>query len=251
MPYDFLILDLVFSIPALVILTIRRDLARVMGFCALASLPFAFTESWFYPTYWEPDFVFDLGAKLGFGIEDFLFVGVLAAFTSTAYAAVFRRIYVRQNNAYGRIADQARRSLILITAALVMAAICAFVHIPMIYGAVGIMVFIVWFVIWLRSDLRLPALWGGMLSLVIYLALCLVFAWLLPSIFDLTWHAERFSNWRILGVPLEELLYGFACGSLATVFYPFVTGKRFAPFGLTQNVDWEEVDSKKQDTDAR
>jgi hypothetical protein len=40
-----------------------------------------------------------------------------------------------------------------------------------------------------------------------------------------------FSNIRVIGIPLEELLYGFGAGVAATAFYPYTFHRRFTPPG--------------------
>jgi hypothetical protein len=79
LPYDFLVLSLLCWIPGFGAGFMRPDLRRAIVLSALCSLPFAFTEFLFYPEYWTPTFLFDLGDRLGFGIEDFLFVSAIAA----------------------------------------------------------------------------------------------------------------------------------------------------------------------------
>ena len=49
----------------------------------------------------------------------------------------------------------------------------------------------------------------------------------MPGLFKNIWHTEKFLNIFIAGVPLEELLYGFSSGFVATAFYPYVFGRRF------------------------
>ena len=83
--YDFLILSLLFLVPGAVIYALRQDLRPVIRVMMLCSIPFAFTEFLFYPDYWEPVFLFDLAARIGFGIEDVVFVCGLGAFTSTGF----------------------------------------------------------------------------------------------------------------------------------------------------------------------
>ena len=102
-----------------------------------------------------------------------------------------------------------------------------FAKIPMIYGSFFIMIGVTSVAFFWRRDLVVPALIGGGLSAGVYTALCLVFAWLVPQVFEMAWHTEKFLGIFILGVPLEEILYGFACGFAATAFYPFVFGRRF------------------------
>jgi hypothetical protein len=91
MKYHFLILCSLLLVPGAVIFAARHDLRRPILTMGACSLPFAFTEFLFYPTYWEPEFLFNLANKIGFGVEDFLFVFGLAAFSSTAYAFCFKR----------------------------------------------------------------------------------------------------------------------------------------------------------------
>jgi hypothetical protein len=221
--YSFLLLALLFLIPGLVILLLRPDLRRVAFRMALCSLPFALTESWFYPSYWEPRFVFDLADRIGFGIEDLLFVAGLGAFSSTAYAFFFKR-------GYGAVADLAGRRLhrgaSVFAAVGVLVAIIAALGIPMIYGSVAVMLGVSAFIGWRRRDLVRPMLLGGLCVTGVYSGLCGIYMGLLPDVFVHTWHIERFSNVFVLGIPLEEILYACAAGTAATAFYPYVFGLR-------------------------
>jgi hypothetical protein len=78
-----------------------------------------------------------------------------------------------------------------------------------------------------RPDLIAPALLGGCISAATYFLLCLAAAALMPGLFKNIWHTEKFLNIFIAGVPLEELLYGYSSGFVATAFYPYVFSRRF------------------------
>jgi hypothetical protein len=223
--YNFLLLSLLFLIPGAIIFVFRRDLRRVIGLMSICSLPFAFTESLFYPEYWEPVFLFDLADRIGFGVEDLLFVVGLGAFTSTAYAFVFRRRYQQIGPIEPR--SIALRGALVLGVTFVLVAAAALIGVAMIFGSFGIMLGVTGVICLIRRDLLLPSLLGGVSSLVVYTALCLAFGWLLPGVFDLSWHTERFLDIFWLGIPLEELMYGFASGVAATAFYPYVTNQRF------------------------
>ncbi len=227
MTYNFLVLALLFLLPGLVIAGWRSDLRRVMGLMALASIPFAFTEFLFYPSYWEPRFLFDLADRIGFGIEDLIFVMGLGAFTSTVYAAVFRQCYRPLEGSARRPALV--RALWVLAVAFALVALAALLGIAMIYGSVGIMLGVSAAMVVPRRDLIRPALLGGLSSTAVYGGLCLLFGWLIPGVFDLAWHTEKFLDVTLLGIPVEELLYGFGCGVAATVFYPYVWQQRFSP----------------------
>ncbi len=225
MKYDFLLLSGLMLIPGTVVFAFRADLRRVILTMGLCSLPFALTEFLFYPSYWEPVFLFDLARRIGFGIEDFLFVFGLAAFTSTGYPFFFRRVYVSIGETSFKLVSA--RIATLIGAALLLTAVLAILGVPIIWGCVLIMLGISAVVCLYRRDLILPSLLGGTISVVVYGTVCLILAAIVPDVFHLSWHAERFSNIYIFDIPLEELTYSGSAGITATVFYPFVFSMAF------------------------
>ncbi|WP_411822124.1 lycopene cyclase domain-containing protein [Leptospira sp. 'Mane'] len=196
-----------------------------MKILAICSIPFAFTEFLFYPTYWEPVFLFDMVDYIGFGIEDIMFVIGLSAFTSTAYPFFF----------YKTLADAPKDDSISVTKTLIIIFSVCFVFINlfiysgihMIYGAPVIMCLLSLGIMIRRNDLILSGLSGGILSMTVYAFLCYLLLIVYPDLFELTWHTENFLNLNIFKIPIEELIYGFASGCIATVFYPFVFHHRY------------------------
>ncbi|MBN2344588.1 MAG: hypothetical protein JXX29_24350 [Deltaproteobacteria bacterium] len=226
MTYSFFILCLLLLIPGAVIFAVRKDLRHSMAVVAACAVPFAFTEFLFYPSYWEPKFLFHLADKIGFGIEDFLFVTGLGAFTSAVYPTVF---FLRLQPSGIAPGSAFFRGGVLIATALLLAALFALFGVPMIWGCVPIMVLIAAVIVWMRRDLSAASLWGGVLSAVSYYLMCLGLAAIVPDVFILNWHAEKFSGIYVTGVPLEEIGYAFGAGTVAAVFYPFVFSNKFEP----------------------
>jgi hypothetical protein len=230
--HSFLVLSLLFLIPGAVVFALRRDLRRVIAVVAPCSIPFAFTERLFYPSYWEPDFLFDLARRIGFGVEDVIFVVGLGAFTSTVYpfftGARLRALEPGVRSGAGALA---RRIAPILAVTFALTAVLALARVPMIYGAPAIMLAAGGVIGLLRRDLLVPSLVGGLLAMLVYTALCLAFAALIPGIFALAWHTDRFLDRYLLGIPVEELLYGFASGVAATAFYPYVARQRFTRRG--------------------
>jgi hypothetical protein len=223
--WNFLTLTLLFALPGMLIWAGRPDLRRVIVCVMPFSLPFACTEFLFYPSYWEPAFLFDLGRRMGFGIEDIIFVTGLATFTTTAYACACNRAYAPLGSIVFRSSCIRALWLFGITGALLLVLLVA--GIPVIYSACLAMAAAALAMFWQRFDLITPALLGGCISVVTYFMLCLAAAALMPGLFENIWHTEKFLNIFIAGVPLEELLYGFASGFVATAFYPYVFHRRF------------------------
>lgn len=227
--YDFLVLALLFLVPGAGVAWARPDLRPLMARMAVASLPFAVTERLFYPAYWRPRFVFDLADVLGFGIEDVMFVVGLSAFCSTAYAVVARRTLDLRGVASARGVGRAARMIgfaILFTLALVAA------RVPILYASVLAMGAASAAMLVSRRDLVAPACIGALTSGLVYLALCLVFAAIIPGVFETAWRRSvLLPGVFVLGVPADELLYGTASGFVATVFPAWVTERAFTPRG--------------------
>ena len=223
--WNFLTLALLFALPGALIYVLRPDLRthilRVVPF----ALPFAFTEFLFYPLYWEPEFLFDLGRRIGFGIEDFIFVAGLAAFSATVYAAFCNRTYAPCGSTTARAC--AVRALLLFSFAGALLACMLVAGIDVIYAACLAMLAAGLAAAARRRELLAPACIGAVLSSAVYFALCLLADLIMPGIFQAVWHTEKFLGMFILGVPLEELVYAWASGFAATAFYPCVFGLRF------------------------
>ncbi|WP_437307012.1 lycopene cyclase domain-containing protein [Sorangium sp. So ce388] len=237
MKHEFLLLSLLFLVPGVVIWHVRPDLRALMKRMALASTPFAATERLFYPEYWTPKFLFDLADRIGFGVEDVLFLAGLSAFASTAYAVVFRRAPVscsppaarpwlraarpwsRLDRPWLRAARPWLRAAAAIAGALAAARALLAAGVPVLYAAVAAMMAVAAALLAARGDLLVPTVLGALLSAAIYLGLCLVFAALVPGVFERTWRPSVLLPGRaLLGVPLDEILYGLGAGFAATVF---------------------------------
>jgi hypothetical protein len=225
MEYNFLILSLIFLSPGSIIYALRKDLRRVIHIMAFCSMPFAVTERYFYPHYWEPVFLFNLIDIIGFGIEDILFLLGLSAFTSTAYAFFTKQSYrpVEQSG----WAEFLKKCLMILIPTFLLTFFMVVINVSMIFGSLFIMIFMSAAIIGARPYLLKAGIYGGLISLVIYTGLCLLLTFIYPGIFRITWHTDQFLNLFILGVPVEEILYAFASGMIATVFYPFVSGSEF------------------------
>lgn len=226
--YNFFILSILFLLPGGLIYWLRKDLRKVMQVLALCSLPFAFTEFLFYPTYWEPKFLFDLIDVLGFGIEDLLFVIGLSGFTSTSYAFVFHKTLIQKTNR-GKLSPSQRVCLFFVIVCIAIL-ILVRLQVHLIYGAPLLMSILSAFIFVRRKDLILPGFLGAILSTIMYALLCYTLISIYPNIFQLTWHTEKFVNQTWLGLPAEELVYAFTSGAIASIFYPYVFSFKYSSF---------------------
>ncbi|UJR83427.1 lycopene cyclase domain-containing protein [Sandaracinus amylolyticus] len=228
MRHAFLFLGLVLAIPGALAYLVRPDLRATLRFAALLSLPFALTEPLFYPEYWRPAFLFDLADHIGFGIEDVLFVVALAAVAVASYPVVARATPTP-------IPELSRRSTIVLGRALVPGAVAALATgvlvmagTPAIHAALIAMV-AAGASVWLaRPDLIVPSIGGALITTAVYQSACLILAAVDPHVFHSVWRTRELSAVFVLGVPLEELLYGAASGLAASAIVPFARGERWA-----------------------
>ena len=227
MYYNFLIIAILFSLPGIVIWLCRKDLRVAIRRIVPLSLPFALTESFFFPDYWEPRFLFDLGPRIGFGIEDFIFVAGLAAFATTTYAFFNKKCYVPLEGY--NIKVFIKRCVILFGMTLFLIAASTLLNIPMIYGSCAIMVLVTGTFMVQRRDLIVPACLGAVYTTALYYTISLLCLLPMPDLFHTVWHTEHFLNIMIGPVPLEELLYGCTAGFCATFVYPYLFGVAFCP----------------------
>lgn len=223
--YSFLVLSLLFLVPPSMILVVRMDLRRVLGLTAVMSLPFAATEFLFYPTYWDPETLFDLVDRIGFGIEDVLFVAGLGMLSAGVYPFVFTKRVLRETSEPVAAIIGRAAVLLIATAAAVGVAVALGVH--LIYAAPAIMVIADILILLRRGDLVMPSVVGGLLTVGVYGGLSLLFQLLISGGFYLDWNTEEFLDVFLLGIPVEELLYGFAAGLVGSVFTVYVLRARF------------------------
>ncbi len=125
----------------------------------ITAIPFAFTESFFYPQYWEPVFLFNLIDYIGFGIEDILFVIGLAGFSSTSYAFVTNKKMISSNSQMKWFTK-----LIIMFALTFVAVFTVYIlNIEMIYGAIVIMMMMSFAITIFRIDLIISSIFGVLL----------------------------------------------------------------------------------------
>lgn len=232
MRYAFLVLALLLAVPGALAYLLRPDLRPSIRFGVALSLPFALTEPFFLGEYWRPAFLFDLGEQLGFGVEDFLFVAALAAVSVASYPIAARRTLAPLPRARrGPAAIGARAGALLAAVGAATTALYA-AGLSMIHAAPIAMIAgtaLAWST---RPDLVTPALGGGLATMIVYQSACLILAATHPQVFHTVWRTEESISILVLGIPVEELVYGAASGFAASIFVPWARGERLVPSPL-------------------
>ena len=81
----------------------------------------------------------------------------------------------------------------------------------------------------LRRDLILTMIVGAVIFTILYFALFLYFLSLYRNFVDLYYNLANLSGIRLLGVPIEELMFAASGGAVWSVAYEYLQGYRFAP----------------------
>ena len=81
-------------------------------------------------------------------------------------------------------------------------------------------------VVWCRPDLKTNTLVGGVLFLAIYTVFLMGLKWSAPGYIEQVWNLKALSGILIYGLPLEELLFGFAFGLFWMGIYEHFTRMR-------------------------
>lgn len=216
--YDYLVLCALFMIPLVIMVLIRPDLLKTLKWVVALSIPFAFTEPLFYLDYWEPVFLFDLGPIMGFGIEDFIFLGALGAGAFSTYPVLTCKGIAFKDRS--RFHWKGAISVLAATCGLL--AVTQYLNVSLIWSVICLMVIMSCIIAMIRRDLVSAALIGGAGYGLIYWVLFLLFACIYPNAFETVWHTDKISNVFVAGVPLEEVAYGIASGTSAAVCIPFM-----------------------------
>ncbi len=198
---------------------------RTMLWASLYTAPFGLTEPLFVPRYWNPPSLFNLAARTGFDIESLLFT-----FASGGVSAVLYPVLARRGTQPVPAPERHQPSHRYHYKAL----ISPFMAFPVLYllpwnpiypgiaamliGAVATML--------CRPDLKTKIWVGGLLFLGYYVIFLIGLEWTAPGYIERVWNLAALSGVLVLGMPLEELLWGIAFGLYWSGVYEYFTWKR-------------------------
>lgn len=228
--YAYLIGTLVLAVIFISIYLWRKDLRKVMLYSGLAYvvlLTIGYVLLFYLsvthnsprsitPGYWAPPTLFDLGRKTsGYAVEDLLFIFFNGGIAAALYEIIFSiKVSKRRDN-------KLRKSYAIWFVLLAGLLVFKFTSLNAIYvliamqfaGAMGVFL--------QRRDLLLHSLAGGLLFLIFYSSMFLVFNLLFPNFIDNYYQLQRTSGAWFLGVPIEEYLYALSFGMLWAPLYEY------------------------------
>lgn len=191
---------------------------------SVLTAPFGLTELLLVPKYWNPPSLFDLAHRTGFGIESLVFCFAIGELTVAGYQVLAPSAeHVLPHS--GRTSHIHRWHLAaLLSPFFVLLALLMSPWNPIYPGIAALFGA-------LASALCRPDLWrntlvGGALFLALYAVFLIGLKLLWPGYIKAVWNLGDLIAWRPVGLPLEELLFGFGFGMYWSSVYEHVTWRQ-------------------------
>lgn len=223
--YVWLVWSSAFLLPWVLLYALFPQHRVAMWWASVFMALFGLTEPIFVPRYWNPPSLFELAQRTGFDIESIIFSFAIGGIGAVLYNSVARKrltgIELQQRR--GRRHGWHRWALAVPFASF---PILYFLPWNPVYAGIAAMVLGAIAAVLCRPDLKFNTLVGGILFLVLYTAFLLGLKWSAPGYIEQVWNLKAISGIVIYGLPLEELLFGFAFGLVWTGIYEHFTWKR-------------------------
>ncbi len=223
--YVWLVWSSAFLLPWVLLYALFPQHRVAMWWASVFMALFGLTEPIFVPGYWNPPSLFELAQRTGFDIESIIFSFAIGGIGAVLYNSIARKRLtgIELQERRGRRHGWHRWALAVPFASF---PILYFLPWNPVYAGIAAMVLGAIAAVLCRPDLKFNTLVGGILFLVLYTAFLLGLKWSAPGYIEQVWNLKALSGIVIYGLPLEELLFGFAFGLVWTGIYEHFTWKR-------------------------
>lgn len=198
---------------------------RVMLYASWVTSIFGLTEPLFVPEYWNPPTLFDLAQRTGFDLESLIFCFGIGGVGAVLYNALTGRDLV-PTRGHVRSSRPHRYHYAALATPVVVFLTLYFLPWNPIYPSVLALAAGALAAAICRRDLAAKSLIGGFLFLGYYAGFVLVLEWAVPGYVGRVWNLDALSGISIIGIPVEELLFGFTFGLYWTGVYEHLTWTR-------------------------
>ena len=228
--YVWLIWSSAFLLPWAILWLWAGTYRSTMWRASLATAPFGLTEPLFVPRYWNPPSLFELAQRTGFDIESVIFCFAIGGVGAVLYNVVSQQYLAPLPAAEHEHLRHRWHRAALLTPFVAFALLYGLPWNP-IYPGIAAMALGAIAAAVCRPDLATKTLVGGLLFLGYYGLFMLGLRWLAPGYIEQVWALQSLSGILVAGIPLEELLYGFAFGMFWTSVYEHLTWRGTPLYG--------------------
>ncbi len=187
------------------------------------------TEPVFVPRYWNPPTVWNLARQTGFDLESLLFSFGIGGIVFAVYDALVGQAPSR-NIVEERTHPRHRVHLLAVLAAPVLFMVLLLVTgINPIYSATIALTTGFVATLYCRPDLWLKMVASGLLFLLLYFVVFVLFERAFPGYVPAIWNVKALSGVLLWGLPLEELMFAVTFGLYWSSVYEHLTWRRSGP----------------------
>ncbi len=218
---EWLIFSLILLGIWLIVFILNRKSRKEILWTSLFTMPFGLTVPFFVPEYWSPPSLFNLNLKTGFDIESLIFSFAIGGIVVSLYE--LRKMKHKKMSSKEIHSKRHRFHLLtLISLPLIFLSLYFLTDLNPIYSSFIAMGFFAVSSLLCRPDLKKKILWSGFLFLAVYFFFFLFFNAVYSYAVEKFWNLSALSGILILGVPLEELIFGFLFGLSWGSIYEYV-----------------------------
>ena len=210
--YAYLSLSVALTLVWIVVYVLRHDLGASMWRVSLYTGLLGLTEPLFVPRYWNPFTLFDLAHRTGFDLESLLFAFSIGGIAFAGYEFLFHvgpfeNIAAERNKGLHR-----QHTLAVLSAPVLFGILSVTTRLNPIYSSAIALVAGFFATLYCRRDLWLKMIVSGGLFFAIYFFVFALFNLAFPGYVQAVWNLKAISGLRLVGVPLEELMFAFTFG---------------------------------------
>ena len=220
--YVWLVWSAAFLVPWLLLFLGFPRHRRAMLWASVLTAPFGLTEPLFVPRYWNPPSLFDLAQRTGFDLESLIFCFGIGGVGTVLYTIATNQDLRRLPREERRRHRHRYHGALLAAPVVAFPIFCLLPWNP-IYAAIAAMALGGVATIACRFDLKGNTLVGGALFAAYYAIFVLLLEATAPGYIGRVWNLAALSGIVVLGIPLEELLFGFAFGAYWSGIYEHLT----------------------------
>ncbi len=210
--YAYLSLSAVLFLVWVALYVLRHDLRRSMWRVSACTALLGITEPVFVPSYWNPFTLFDLAHRTGFDLESLLFSFSIGGIVFAAYEFLFHVGPVEIIPAERDSGRHRQHTLAVLSAPLLFGILSVTTGLNPIYSSALALIAGFFATLYCRRDLWLKMIVSGGLFLALYFFVFALFNIAFPGYVEAVWNLKAISGVRVIGVPLEELMFGFTFG---------------------------------------
>lgn len=220
--YVYAVALIPFCVIWLILFIKRRDLRKEMIVMSLLLGPLSFATCYYWWTldWWRP-FTIAGGHS---GIEDFVMGFTTGGIMAVLYEVVFKKqLYKRRNY------SAERGLVVLLLLAQIASYLIYMIGFTTFWASTIAFLCVMTLMLFVRKDLVANAFISGILMALISFSFYYTIIFLSPTWIDRV-YLPSLSGIRIIGVPIEELIFWFLSGSVFGPFYEYWQGEKLKKF---------------------